>query len=377
MGNPLWIINASLLLMSIATLFFIFFSRPSIPPKVSIDPTQEIKPIKKEIVKIDLKKIITNDLFNTFKQPPRPEPIPQEIRRMPEPPVAKLPALPPVQLPKFLEPLGITLRGIIIANDEHLNTAVIEDNKDKLAKNYRIGDMILDAQLIRIFKNKIILIRSNGQQEILYMSKQDVELEQLTRTDGTWADTIKLINATTYTINPVLFSAKVKNIARFIDLLNISTVYKQGKSFGVRIGKTSSNGLVKALGLMPGDIITTINNISTTTVQSRFEIYEKILSLQDNDTIDVNIIRKNMPLYMHYQLKTAEEEFQNNSNAQEIEKIHRKTLEENIKKIAAEKEKFSALEKELQKKEKRDMFKISQGKLSQTRDQSRAIATTQ
>ena len=161
MKHPFWLANSTLLICLLLTAVFIFFSRPKLPLRVSFEPT-EIRPIKQEIVKIDLSKIYTNDLFDAYKQPLPPIEQPDYGKPMPPPPTPKLPPMPAKPPLKFLEPLKITLRGIIVGTDERLNIAVIENTKEGKAKNYRVADMIDDAQLIRILKNKIIHIRSNG-----------------------------------------------------------------------------------------------------------------------------------------------------------------------------------------------------------------------
>ncbi len=221
MRHPFWLVNSILLLFFMCTIVFIFFSWQRAPIKVSFEPGPEVKPIKKDITKIDLSKIYTNDLFNTYVQPLPPPKEPDYTKPIPQPPAPKPPSMPVTPPIKFLEPLKINLRGIIVATDERMNTAIIEDAKAGKAQNYKIGDMIEDAQLIRILKNKIILIRSNGQQETLYVSQHDAELEQLLMPENNWTMVIKKIAENIYTVDPDLFAEKIRNLAQFIDILNI------------------------------------------------------------------------------------------------------------------------------------------------------------
>lgn len=53
---------------------------------------------------------------------------------------------------------------------------MIADNKTNQEGTFKVGDTVQDAQLIRIFSNKIILLRNNGQQEVLYLREQDAKL---------------------------------------------------------------------------------------------------------------------------------------------------------------------------------------------------------
>lgn len=285
-----------------------FVGRPTMPRRVSFEPVEEIKPPKHEITKIDLTKIYGNDLFDTYQAPAVPveEPTESIAKPLPPPPtpkIIKMPASPP---PRFLEPLSINLKGVIVGSDESFDIAIIEDAKEKKSRNYRVGDKIDDAQLIKIFRNKIILIRSNGQQETLYVNQYDAELEQLLAPRSNWNTIIQKVNDTQYSVDPELFVERVTNLAQFIDLLNITTVYQQGISIGCRIGKMqpTSPGLV--LGLMPGDIVQEINGLPTATATDRIEIYKRIIESNVGDTISVKLLRKNMPIILFYKLERLE-----------------------------------------------------------------------
>ena len=366
MRHPFWLVNSTLLFSFIGVLLFIIFSWQRQPVRVSFEPGPEVKPIKKDITKIDLSKIYTNDLFNTYIQPTKPIEQPDTVKPIPQPPSPKPPSIPATPPIKFLEPLKINLRGIIIATDERMNIAVIEDAKAGKAKNYKIGNMIEDAQLIRILKNKIILIRSNGQQETLYVSQHDAELEQLLLPDNNWTFIVKKISENNYTIDPELFVEKIRNLAQFIDSLNLITVYSKGQSIGCRVSKLMQNSLGVALGLVSSDIIQAINSIKPTDTNNRFEIYKSILAMNLGDIITVNLTRKGSPLAITYKLEKLDSTSQmaTPTGVQSIFIKHdEKTpqqIEQEKKKILEDKYRFAPTAEELQKKEKQAMLKMSQ-----------------
>ncbi len=307
MKHPWWLVNSVLLIIFIIVLIFIFFAQQKIPVRVSFEPS-EVKPLKKELPKIDLSKIYTNDLFDTYQSPVIPSGQEAElIKSVPKPPKPEEGRLPVRQPPHFLEPLQINLKGIIVGNDESLDIAIIENTKEALSKNYKIGDKIEDAQLMRIFKNKILLVRSNGQQETLYVNPHDAEMEQLLSPLNNWSTIIQKDSDNVYKIDPDLFIERVKNLAQFIDMLNLTTVYQRGLSIGCRVGKMQTGSPGIALGLMPGDIIEQINGISAAETQTRFEIYKTIMDMNIGDTIAVKLRRKNTPLTITYQLEKLEQ----------------------------------------------------------------------
>lgn len=72
MKHPFWLVNVLLFLIFLTILGFMFISRQKPPASVSLAPKAEIKLPKKAVSKIDLSKIYTNDLFETY-QPPAPK----------------------------------------------------------------------------------------------------------------------------------------------------------------------------------------------------------------------------------------------------------------------------------------------------------------
>jgi len=89
--------------------------------------------------------------------------------------------------PKFLDPLDITLKGIIVlVHNDSKNRAIIADNKTNKELTYKVGSAIEDAQLIRILSNKVIFLRSNGQQEVLYLREKDAELDPVYTIIDNW-----------------------------------------------------------------------------------------------------------------------------------------------------------------------------------------------
>ncbi|MGE0206592.1 MAG: type II secretion system protein N [Candidatus Babeliales bacterium] len=380
MKHPFWLLNSTLLLTFIGSILFVIFSWQKMPLKVSFEPGPEIKPIKKELTKIDLSKIYTNDLFDTYVQPLPSIKQPTFTAPIPAPPIPKPPAIPSTPPIKFLEPLKINLRGIIIASDERMNIAIIQDAKTGKSENYKIGDMLEDAQLIRILKNKIILIRSNGQQETLYVSQHDAELEQLMKPQQNWTSVIKKTSENVYSIDTDLFAEKIKNLSQFIDALNLTTVYKQGESIGCRLGKQSNDSLGLALGLMQGDIIESIQGIPVTTTENRFTIYQNLLSLEKGQEISVIVIRRGQPMRFSYLL----EKYTGISAAAQLEGISVKYDEKTEEQVKAEKRKlleekyrFAPTAEELQKKEKQDMLKLSRrnSQLSNRQNRSTLLNT--
>ena len=303
MKHPFWIINLGLLSLVLTIFAFVYFSRTTIPSKVEIEPT-EVAPIKEQKVTINAKKIYEDDLFGTFLRDISPMKRPEDTLPFPTPPAAQKITIPAIAEPEFLDPLQVTLKGIIVVgSNDAKNRAMVQDNKTLQEGTYKVGDFIQDAQLIRIFRNKIIFLRLNGQQEVLYLREQDAKEDPAYTINHEWNTVIKKTGMNLYLINPKSFVDQVKNLTEFINLLNATTAYQEGKSVGLRIGVLNKSALGELLGLQNGDIILTINTIPTQTTEERLAIYKNITSLKIGNTITVELIRKNKPLTITYTLE--------------------------------------------------------------------------
>jgi type II secretory pathway component PulC len=301
MTHPLWILNSTLAGLLLAGSLFVYMSRVTLPPREEIEPLLYSKPQKQQYVSINLKHIYENDLFGTYKKEiPRSE-MPIQIKPLPQPPRPQMVSVPAPPQPTFLEPLNISLHGIIaISSDEDKSRAIIADNKTDQETLYKVGDKLQDAQLIRIFNNKIVLLRSNGQQEVIYMRDQDAQTDPRFAQIENWHLAIEMINATTYRIFPEAFLKRVENVAHFIELLNLTTAYQKGIPVGTRVGAIEVQSLGSHLGLRTADMILSIQGIPATTTDDRLVIYNSIIRARLPYEISVEIMRGNRTVELKY-----------------------------------------------------------------------------
>jgi len=287
---------------------FIFFTQQTLPKKLgSGKKSLTAKPASAFSVNseaVDITKIYENDLFDTYHEKIMPPVEPDYTSPIPVPPSPTQVEIPEEAVTPFLPPLQVTLKGIMILNDESKNVVIIEDNATKKEENYKVGDSLDDAQLIRILHNRIILIRSNGQFETLYLSEKDIvdQAVENDQKDG-WAQTVRKISNVSLEVDPTSFAEVVPTLAQFIDLFDITTVYKRGKSIGCRVGKITQGSLPEALGFEPNDIIVSIAGTPTTSTESRFEIYQHLLALHLSDSFTVNCEREGQPFAFSVVLK--------------------------------------------------------------------------
>jgi type II secretory pathway component PulC len=307
--HPLWIVNSSMLIVLFFALIFSRWSSVETPTWESIAPRKYNKPSREPAVSIAADKIFENDLFDTYKKEVVPEKPAEKEVTFPDLPTQKSANIPAVAEPQFLDPLNITLKGIVIIGyNPTKNSALILDNKTNVEKVYYTGSSLEDAILIKILSNKIIFLRSNGQQEVLYLRSEDASKEMSnTAALSEWSTIIKAQSNDTYVVDPKLFVTKITNLAQFIELLHLTTVYEEGKPLGCRIGNLEDHSVGTALGLAKGDLITAINDIPTGPSKNRMEIFQQIKELPQDGKIEVYLLRNNRPKTLTITLRSSEQ----------------------------------------------------------------------
>ncbi len=359
MRHPLWILNSALFLLLIIAICFALFAREPLPEWEDITPSYNA-PIQKKASEITISKIYEHDLFGTYeKEFVQPE-LPDYIIPLPPAPAPRQVAVPVEPVPQFLEPLKIQLKGIIVVlNDDTKNRAIIMDARTNKEEIYKIGDTIEDAQLIKIFGKKVIFLRSNGQQEVLYLRPKDAQMDPLYAVTNTYKDVVQELSEYEYLVSRKEFSRRIKSLAQFIDLLDLTTVYQHGASVGCRIGALEPESLGYALGLKPGDIILTINSLPATDSQNRFKIYKTIIDMKTKESIIVQLLRNNTTLTITYTLDEFKVPKSSTPPSQGIheEKVLSKQAQQEQLNLLQERHKFAPTLQEIREKERQNMLK--------------------
>ncbi len=308
MRSPIWMINSGLLVLFLLLLALFTLLRKGVPSRVSLTPKIISLPPRKALTEEDIKEIYENDLFGTYKTPLPPVVEPEVETELPKPPTPKRPK--PLQTPKakFLDPLKITLKGIIYASDEKDNRAVVADDKTKREQLYHVGDTIEDGEIIRIDRNKIILIRSNGQQEVVFLSQADAKRDELFEREPSWNDVIRRVSSSTFLIDPLILQQRINNVAQFIAMLDMTSALQQEVAYGVQIGYIPSNSVARALGLQSGDVILSINDMAVATTENHVAAYQLLTELPLGMPIIVKVKRGVRTTTLTYMLQDLSDE---------------------------------------------------------------------
>lgn len=352
MKHPFWIVNCLLFLLLLCVLGFVYFFKAPLPEREEIVVTQKSTPSTTKESHINIAAIYEQDLFNTYK---KEQPIIEPslvIDPIPEPPQPQPVSIPELPEPQFLEPINVMLKGIIaVTTDNTKNRAIIQDNKTSQEAVYRVGDTVEDARLIRILSNKIILLRTNGQQEVLYLREQDAKNDPTYAIIDQWDTVIKKTTDTDYTINTPLFTQRINNLGQVVDILALTTAYEKGVSIGCRIGLLDEKSFGPELGLQKGDIILTVNTIPADNTENRLAIYQQIIDLPHQGVITLNITRNNAPLTLNYTLVSQDDTLEKTPQKQSEEMVQEKKFS-----VLREQYSFAPTMKEIRTQEKARML---------------------
>lgn len=360
MKQPIWIINGSLLLMVLIVGLFLMLSREKVPVRLSVIPSDQLE-TRIEKTRINTKTIYEHDLFDTYIVVP---PAPPEGPRLtvPEAPVARPPIIPVIQPPQFLPPLNITLKGIVSSSDESKNRAMVLDNKTSIEGTYKAGDILEDARLVRIFSNKVIFVRSNGQQEILYLREKDAKSDPMFAASSGWADVVQELKQGQYSIDPTGFQERIKSLGQFIEMLDLTTVYKNGRAQGVRIGQVDKDSLPFLLGFAVADVIIEINKIAPIDTASRFKIYQEIIKKTLEDKVIAIKYRRHkqeLAITIVLQAKKTKPSLEGIKKIKALPATHEQVKEKEIKSLQ-EKYDFAPTLKEIRERERAHMVHNAQ-----------------
>jgi type II secretory pathway component PulC len=351
MKRSLWILTSCSLALCVGAILFAIFTRIQIPNKNSLKPIFEKELKVKSLKPQEISTFYENDLFDTYVpkinlDPKSNEPI--NISAPQAPQIFTATKLSP-QEPNFLEPLPFTLAGTIVLQEESESRAVLIDNRSKKEASYKIGDDVEDGQIIEINFKSITIIRSNGQQETVYLPGSDKILKVLNNVDAIISRHVKDNN---YIIDPKAFINKINSLGELIDNFNITTAYQNGISIGCKIGTLPEESLAKNIGLQTGDVIKKIINKSIASLEERVNIYNEIINFKEGDVINIIIKRGYQELNLIYNLKSLDEPW-----LEPIDKENKEAITKAVKEDLERRYKFAPTIAEIKAKERSNIIR--------------------
>lgn len=300
MKRPLWIISTALLTLAVIMMIAAYFLPLRLQKARPLQIEDEDTSSSSGYI-VNLARIYQSDIFGTFKSPSIPvikKPVvkKQMIQQIPALPVKVDPEPLQYKKPELLPPLAITLNGIISSNLADKNSALISLDTTKEEKMYGIGDRIEDADIIHIGSDRVVLLRANGQQEILFINRSAARRDELIYAPPSWDEIIEILSGSTVSINVAKLLDRIPSLAFFLDEFSLSTEYENGQASGCRVGPHGPDSVASALGFSENDIIISVNGIDVGSHENRMKVYRIITRLPEGSQIPV-ILKRNGQLY--------------------------------------------------------------------------------
>ena len=299
MKQQLWVLNSSLLCIFLLVLLANSFLQQTPPPfrikKVAVEELQK----KKATVPQKVEMVYKHDIFETFIESEADPQTPSLVTPVPQLKAVHAPTPPAEPKLSFMEPQGVSVKGIIASSDETRSIAMIADTTGK-EKIYYLGDKLKDAQIIKIAKNRITMLRPNGQHDVFYLRKEDnPAIQQKTKFA---LPLVKKENNTTYQIDFRRFPQEIKSFSNLASQLALITTYQKGKPAGIKVGHVGKKDVGALIGLEQGDVITKINDIEVANGKNRVKLYDTLTKSKKGDTITVVLNRTDKELTLSYKL---------------------------------------------------------------------------
>lgn len=186
--------------------------------------------------------------------------------------------------------MGLILKGTI-AGPQEIARAVIENMN--VQKSYKIGDEIMGATLIAIFRNKVIM-NVNGQEQMLVM------VEGASK-DKVASPVVPARPPRGRSIPGGSGAASVmKNLDQYIGKARIVPYFKGGEPYGFRISNLGSDAMIYGLGVRAGDVIRSVNGVPIRTPEDAVKAYQEF---QSESNIQVELERNGQPTMVTVPLK--------------------------------------------------------------------------
>ncbi len=172
--------------------------------------------------------------------------------------------------------------------------AVIENIQKNEQKLYRPRDIIQNATVELILKDKVIL-RVDDKNEVLSMQKMTSSTQPSVLRTPTRNESGKSILLSRNQINDA-----VQNINELMKQIKIRPHFLDGKPDGLAVSGILPNSIFRKMGLQNGDILTGVNGKKIESVDDALALYQNI---KENDTVTVELKRRGNTEVISYQIK--------------------------------------------------------------------------
>jgi general secretion pathway protein C len=229
----------------------------------TLDASQEAKPL------LDIKKIANTPIFGVKK------------------------ALPIVQKevikPVVLSRLKITLLGTVLAGER--SAAVVALNGKQQV--FVLGDTIQAGVTLTRVEAAAIVIDNSGRIE-------RIELKKGKAIVGAHFAKPTKTQRVQHALKRSYLNQEIGDFAKLLSQARVLPHFRNGKPDGFVINEIARGSLYQKIGLKNGDILRKVNGVEITGAKQAMAMYQK---LQSATSIDLELLRNNAIMPIHYEIK--------------------------------------------------------------------------
>lgn len=207
--------------------------------------------------------------------------------------------------------LKLKLWGTVSGSPESAY-AVIEDTQTRKQNLYRVDDVIQQAKLKAIFRERVVLV-VNGKDEILTMEKAQQtaavsrsissrtrSTAQRTTGTGSQAPT-PAIRSQRVSLNRSMIDNAMEDVSKLMTEITITpNIAENGQQSGLALKNIKPNSIFRRMGLRNGDVLVGVDGERIESVDDALGLYE---NLKTSSEVQVQILRRGQERTIEYRIR--------------------------------------------------------------------------
>jgi general secretion pathway protein C len=237
----------------------------------------------------------------------------------------------PAPAPAAAKPAAnLKLVGTVVGSPER-TYAVIEDLSTKRQELYRIGDLVREAKVVEVTRNRVVLDNRGRREELLSFEKSDAAApppsqptapqaaaprrpsfparsqpqeplpnpSQEDERDAAEAD-IERVSENVWRINRDDLVDQLDNFGQMMKEARLTPHFTGGQPDGFMITNLPGNSFLARMGLRSGDIMKGVNGQKFGSLEEFFQVYQQ---LQSEPTLQLEVERSNRSEVLTYEVR--------------------------------------------------------------------------
>lgn len=199
--------------------------------------------------------------------------------------------------------LKVNLLGTVVASPEKYSSALIAEEGSDRANGYGVGDLIYDAEIIKIEQKVVTIKRGDGRIEQLTMEGERKVASAPTSSATTEGGEggVEQIGENSYAVDRSLIEQYLQDIEG-ISKLGRALLHRgpDGEFDGYRLSAIRRGTIADQLGIKNGDVIHSANGQPLNSVQGAMNAYQNLMS---EDGFSFEVTRRGQKMTMEYQIR--------------------------------------------------------------------------